>query len=117
MEKLARIKEARFKALKKEKEMKIKAAAVKKAKDDARNKIIAKAIAQKLIDSLKVTEEKAKPIIPTRRPRTQKKSKDGVAETKIPEKPREPTKEELAEKKLKEAENAELEEAGKIEIT
>jgi len=117
MEKLAKLAKAKLQALKKEKEMKIKAAAVKKAKDDARNKIIAKAIAQKLIDSLKVTEEKAKPIIPIRRPRTQKNSKDGVAETKLPEKPREPTKEELAEKKLKEAENAELEEAGKIEIT
>lgn len=117
MEKLAKLAKAKLQALKKEKEMKIKAAAVKKAKDDARNKIIAQAIAQKLIDSLKEPEEEVKKIIQVRRPITQKKSKDGFAETKLPEKPREPTKEELAEKKLKEAENAELKEAGKIEIT
>jgi len=117
MEKLAKLAKAKLQALKKEKEMKIKAAAVKKAKDDARNNIIAQAIAQKLIDSLKEPEEEVKKIIQVRRPITQKKSKDGFAETKLPEKPREPTKEELAEKKLKEAENAELKEAGKIEIT
>jgi len=97
--------------------MKIKAAAVKKAKDDARNKKIAQAIAQKLIDSLKEPEEEVKKIIPVRRPTTQKKSKDGVVDTKLPEKPREPTQEELAEKKLKEADAAGLKEAGKITIT
>lgn len=63
MEKLAKLAKAKLQALKKEKEMKIKAAAVKKAKDDARNKIIAQAIAQKLIDSLKEPEEEVKKII------------------------------------------------------
>jgi len=117
MQKLAKKAKAKLQALKKEKELKIKAAAVKKAKDDARNKKIAQAIAQKLIDSLKEPEEEVKKIIPVRRPTTQKKSKDGVVDTKLPEKPREPTQEELAEKKLKEADAAGLKEAGKITIT